>query len=436
MKLNYPYRIAITILFLIFGTQLQAQWIRAGNLSSASDYVRAMANNSSGTVIASSWNVGIFRSSDDGITWAKTSFTGTHGHYLAASPGGNFFALNHTTSSISIHRSTNDGVDWQEVYFKSRPNNFAMGGGMAFISADTIVAGISFTLGPTIGDIGAEMLKSVDGGASWSLMTTFNAAGFLNDMMLGNNGKIICATSLGGIVVSTNRGASWSTTSFTSYVSRLAKNPNGELFLGTKVADVSTPKIWRSTDNAVSWISSGLPQAGVEDLHIDDKGIIFVSGSNKIVYRSTDNGANWVNFNNGLPGTDLVYSLAGTSGDFMYAGTGNNSVFRYTDNPVTIHGTGNTLPEEFTLSQNYPNPFNPTTTIKFGLSEPGYVSLKVFDMLGKEVMVLVNKELAAGEYETVFDAASLTGGMYFYKMSVVTPDGKEFTETRKMALVK
>jgi hypothetical protein len=420
--------------FLTSGANLQAQWAQTGNMSSSNDYVRAITQSPSGTVTASSWNVGIFRSTNNGASWSKTSFPGAQAYHLSASPTGNFFALHRTSSSINIYRSTNDGLDWNQVYNSSRPNNFAFGGGMVFISADTIIAGMSFTLGPTIGDIGVEILKSVNGGANWTLLTLFNGAGFLNDIALGNNGKLLGATSLAGIVVSTNGGANWSTTSFTSYTEQIIKNSEGTLFLGTQVADFVTPKMWRSTDNGVSWMPIGLPQAGVEDLHINNNGILYVAGSDKIVYKSTNRGDNWTQFTNGIPSSQFIYSQGGNTG-FVFAGTGSSGVYKATGATV-ISINGNTLPLSFTLGQNYPNPFNPSTTIKFGLSESGYVMLKVYDILGKEAAVIVNENLNAGEYNVNFNASELPGGMYFYKMSVVTADGKEFSETRKMILVK
>jgi hypothetical protein len=73
-------------------------------------------------------------------------------------------------------------------------------------------------------------------------------------------------------------------------------------------------------------------------------------------------------------------------------------------------------PDEFLLFQNYPNPFNPETNIKFRISESGFVTLKVFDILGREVITLVNEEKPAGNYEVEFYASSLASGIYFYKL--------------------
>ncbi len=103
-------------------------------------------------------------------------------------------------------------------------------------------------------------------------------------------------------------------------------------------------------------------------------------------------------------------------------------------------------PSEFYLSQNYPNPFNPTTKIKFTISSVGtslmkFVQLKVFDILGNEIAILVNEEKPAGSYEIEFSASGLPSGVYFYQLfvsSLQSKDGKSgsFVESKKMILLR
>ncbi|MFN3345717.1 MAG: T9SS type A sorting domain-containing protein, partial [Chloroherpetonaceae bacterium] len=85
----------------------------------------------------------------------------------------------------------------------------------------------------------------------------------------------------------------------------------------------------------------------------------------------------------------------------------------------------------FELAQNYPNPFNPTTTIRYQIPTAQTVSLKVYDVLGKEVATLVNGRQEAGSYSVPFNASRLSSGMYFYRLQA-----GEYVETRKMMLVK
>lgn len=105
-------------------------------------------------------------------------------------------------------------------------------------------------------------------------------------------------------------------------------------------------------------------------------------------------------------------------------------VFRFTVGKLTSVEPGN-IPMTYELSQNYPNPFNPVTTISYSLPEASRVELKVYDILGREVMTLVNKEQNAGKYNVQFDAGRLSSGIYIYRISA-----KNFTRTNKMVLLK
>ncbi len=89
------------------------------------------------------------------------------------------------------------------------------------------------------------------------------------------------------------------------------------------------------------------------------------------------------------------------------------------------------MPRGYSLEQNYPNPFNPATNIRFGIPKAGQVKLSVYDIAGRELSVLVNKELSAGSYKTEFNGEQMPSGTYFYKLEA---DG--FTEVKKMILIK
>jgi len=98
---------------------------------------------------------------------------------------------------------------------------------------------------------------------------------------------------------------------------------------------------------------------------------------------------------------------------------------------LSVKNISDEVPDGFILDQNYPNPFNPVTNLEFGISKLGFVSLKIYDILGKEIATLVNENLNPGTYKYTFDASDLTSGIYFYRLQV----GK-FSETRRMILLK
>lgn len=99
----------------------------------------------------------------------------------------------------------------------------------------------------------------------------------------------------------------------------------------------------------------------------------------------------------------------------------------------------NQVPNSFNLAQNYPNPFNPSTTIKFSLPKSSFASLKIYDMLGREVSTLISGELEAGDHEIKWNASNYPSGVYFYKLAAGDPStssGQGYTDTKKMILAK
>jgi len=88
------------------------------------------------------------------------------------------------------------------------------------------------------------------------------------------------------------------------------------------------------------------------------------------------------------------------------------------------------MPPTFALEQNYPNPFNPATEIKYQLAASGFVTLRVYDVIGRNVSTLINERQNAGEHSVTFNAAGLPTGVYFYKLSA-----GNFVQTRKLILI-
>jgi hypothetical protein len=123
--------------------------------------------------------------------------------------------------------------------------------------------------------------------------------------------------------------------------------------------------------------------------------------------------------------TDQYHS----SGRFVYRlkQLDNDGTFKYSqESEVAIE-----VPKVFALNQNYPNPFNPATTISFSLSSKSFVSLKVFDPLGREVSILLAEELPAGTYTRQWNGNNLPSGVYFYRLHAGS-----FTETKKLVLLR
>ena len=98
---------------------------------------------------------------------------------------------------------------------------------------------------------------------------------------------------------------------------------------------------------------------------------------------------------------------------------------------VGVNSISNIIPKKFSLYQNYPNPFNPVTNIRFDIPKSSFVTIKIYNVLGKESALLLNENKSAGSYEIDFDASTLTTGVYFYRIET-----QEFTQIKKMILLK
>jgi hypothetical protein len=110
----------------------------------------------------------------------------------------------------------------------------------------------------------------------------------------------------------------------------------------------------------------------------------------------------------------------------------NSSTVQVADSTTGLSDPGIQLPVAMSLAQNFPNPFNPSTTILFTISRDAYVSLRVYDLIGKEVATLVRGRVRSGEYRIMFDAHTLPSGMYFYTLTA----DNTYSETKKLVLVR
>ena len=126
-----------------------------------------------------------------------------------------------------------------------------------------------------------------------------------------------------------------------------------------------------------------------------------------------------------------VVEMNTTSAAFAYTGPNSTNVYFNNEDWTVDVNEEEGSPENYSLVQNYPNPFNPNTTIKFKIPENSFVSIKVYNVLGKEVATLVNEDMNKGTYEVDFNASSLSSGVYFYKLET-----SNFVQTNKMVLMK
>lgn len=384
--------------------------------------VTDLAINIADHIFASTWyGDGIFRSTSNGDAWFPINSglpNGGNGvFHLAINNSGVIFAGGRTsTAGIGVFRSTNNGNNWTQTGLSG---DLAVGT-LAINSNNHIFAGLNGPGGTT------GIYRSTDNGNNW---TQLNTIFYVTKLAINSSGHIFAGTYQDGLFRSTDNGDNFSQVHASlMQVFALAFNSSGHVFAGT------IGGVFRSTNNGNNWtqINSGLTNLNVTSLLVNSNDHIFTGayGGGGGVFRSTNNGNNWSQVNSGLTNTN-VWPLALNSSGYLFAGTYGGGVYRTNQPTTSVRELSDLIPESFALEQNYPNPFNPSTRIVFNIPSREFVSLKVYDLLGKEVAQLVSDVLAPGTYQTEFVGTGLATGIYLYRLNAGL-----FTETKKLILLR
>ncbi len=371
---------------------------------------------------------GVFLSTDSGASWTQvnTGLTDTVVHVLTVS-GTNLFA----GTQSAVYRSTNNGAGWTVD---------TTGMGICYVTSIAVSGANVF-----VGTFGGVFL-STNNGSSWSDISTGLPSGPMGSIMVGAlavDGTNLFAGSSGyglkayhqvgqGVFLSTDYGTNWTAVNnglTDPSVSALAISGTN-LFAGTSHWGWDNGGcVFLSANSGRSWTQTSLPNCWIKSFAINGPNLF--AGTGRGVFHSTNNGTSWTQVNTGLTDTNVI-ALA-TSGTNLFAGTYGHGVWRrpLSEMIASVDPGVRVVPHEFTLSQNYPNPFNPRTSIRYEIRDMGYVSLRVFDILGREVAVLVNERKAPGIYEVRFDASGMASGIYFYRLTA-----GPYIQTRKMVLLR
>jgi hypothetical protein len=221
-------------------------------------------------------------------------------------------------------------------------------------------------------------------------------------------------------------------------------SPAGAVWVFTLSGGVWTqqgPKLigtgWVSGSQGWSVAISSDGNTAIEGGYIDNGG----AGA---IWEFTQSGGVWTQQGLKLVGTGAVGSVVHQGNSVAISSDGstvieggnkdnNNAgaVWVFNQNLNSVRNISQEAPKSFSLSQNYPNPFNPSTNIKFDVAKNSFVSIKIYDLLGKEVETLVNQQLQTGSYEIEWNAPKFSSGMYFYKLTA-----GDYFDVKKMILVK
>jgi photosystem II stability/assembly factor-like uncharacterized protein len=341
-----------------------------------------------------------------------------------------------TNAFQTIFKTTNAGENWSPI---SLPGIF--GDDMFVLSEDTIWLAMSESL------TGGVFFTST-GGSSWQQQINLGSSN-PNHIYMFNARIGFISEANSYLRRTTNGGLNWDT----------VPNDNGfrDMFFidslkGWKCG-TETDSVRATTNGGLSWFKQFLPPTGgffnisaVTNFAFINKDTIYgvgpragtTLGFRGMIYKTVNGGQNWgyqlpdtntinisrysyVDFYNKLNG----WAYAGTTG--IHTTNGGDTTFY-----LPVHQISSEVPKEYTLFQNYPNPFNPKTNFGFRIAGFGLVELKIFDITGKEIAVILSDELSAGEYKADWNASGFSSGVYFYSLII---DGK-MIDTRKMVLIK
>jgi len=404
---------------IFISTDYGDSWQLKSNGLNAS-FSRYLSFDRSETLYAASFLNGVHRSSDYGETWELVVDGITEFTQISVFATKDDYVITGTEDGYFI--STNRGDNWQQ------------GAGFAGQTVYKIEEDLNGNWYFAIW--GGVFYRSTDKGISW--LNKINE--FVFSIAVDSSGNIYAGTNSGRIYKSTDNGENWfySDNGLTtgSTIMDIEVSPSGRVIYAGTYGN----GIFKSENEGEYWVDAshgGLEQKAVFAIGVrNDKEIFASIFEEDEIYYTESGGGNWLLVSQGMYEIETrAFEVDGEG--YVYAGT-KESVWRTKTNTIItdIETEEYLTPENFYLSQNYPNPFNPSTTISYSISEPSYVTLKVYDILGNEVTTLVNEEKPAGSYEVEFsaeggDAYKLASGIYIYRLT-----SGIFTASKKLILLK
>ena len=408
--------------------------------------------------IGSTGALAVYKSTDGGVTFPNAYLIANNGsedkEYIGTdlTPGSPFYNNIYISwtrfsgeTGIKLTKSTNAGVNWTNAVPVSDVS-FGVQGSDVAVGLDGEVY-VTWLDGTTNDDI-VRFDRSTDGGNTFGI-----------DKTIAQGATPLIPISSSGIT-------------FPSIATDISNGPGrGNIYVTFCDSRNGDPDIFlsRSTNRGLNWsaplrvnddeVGNGKLQCWPW-IGVNDSGYVVINfydarntSSNTIIEdyiaHSTDGGITFTNYlvstmptPTNQPNNDVRFGdyigvdyhkgrIVPVWTDERSGGTNQECYTGIISTPVNVNSISSLIPVKFELKQNYPNPFNPVTHLEFGISNSGFISLKIYDMMGKEIALLVNEKKNPGTYEVEFDGSSLSSGVYFYTLSA-----DNFTETKSMILLK
>jgi len=403
------------ILVMLSAINARAQWVT--NYTDTSIYIDFMDVQFSST--NTGWVAG-YKINPNGTTEGRLlKTTNAGGNWVLQNVGtiaglwGVYF-INDNTGWIvgdkgTVRKTTNSGLNWVQQ-----------------ITDSTDYLNQAYIINSNTGWItGNYLYKTTNSGNNWNkingILGSF-AIYFLND----NTGFI--TTFYSHIYKTTNSGLNWVDMyngGEQTYIFDITFCTND---VGYAAGESSAEGVLKTTNGGNNW--SSVYHSDLKTIYFKNSNTGWAGGFSTIL-KTTNSGQNWTMQSLPIYYYGYIWKIRNSNDSTLWAVGGKGYIFKTMNGGVGINQISTEIPSKYSLGQNYPNPFNPSTVVRYQLSVVGNVSLKVYDVQGREVQTLVNERLQPGTYETTFDGSGLNSGVYFYRLI-----SDKFVETKKMAIVK
>ncbi|MEP7147081.1 MAG: YCF48-related protein [bacterium] len=359
----------------------------------------------------------ILRTENEGLTWESLcKFTNKDLNALyfgndktgyAAGERGAIFKTNDLGNSWT-DQTHYMNLDYKDIHFTDNETGIAAGGNPE--------------------NERAFIFKTTNGGTNWYEVYDSLGLGVCNSIEFIDNAKWLVAADNGNILKTIDAGESWESNNLSDEDLHSIAFTNSLNGLVTGATGV----VFKSTDGGIEW------QRKLAGTYVTLNSIkyfntcnVIAAGNEGTIITSNDCGNNWTVVpkitNNNLFSVDII-----NDGIFAFGEYGTIINSKVSSNILSSDiAISNSNPGAY-LHQNFPNPFNPETEINYEISRPGNVRIKIYDVLGKETLTLINIKQAAGSYRLKFNAGNLAAGIYFYSLVI---DNK-ISGTRKMLVLK
>lgn len=366
----------------------------------------------------------------------------------------------YNSSTFNIHKTTNGGLNYVD-----QSSNFTAQRFMSvwIIHPDTVLMSGNY----------GKIIRTVNGGTNWSTMYSDTNLQFwglwftssLTGYVTGSNGVIMKTTNnginwfslnstsinaldgiwfvnentgyVGGanvLLKTTDAGATWVNKSglFISGFETAQSVYFSDANTGYYCTNTSNCRIVKTTNGGDNWslINDNADAGAGWDMSFVNAATGYVCTGNGKILKTTNAGLNWGVQN--TPLTENLYQIHFPSVNTGYVACWSGKILKTTNGGLTFIGNvNNEVSKKYNLEQNFPNPFNPQTTIRFSVPKRDFITLKIFDIKGKEVISLIADEYQPGNYEIKLTDEGLSSGVYYYRLQ-----SKDFSQTKKMILLK